>query len=181
MDVSSLIVVEDYNIRWKEDYRELRDLYLEFIGHLSGVDIEHVGSTSVQGLAAKPIIDIDVIVDSDKIDLVISKFEAHGFINFGEMGITGRWGLKNPKIGIQNNTYVVERNSPAVINHLILKQALTQNVELRDAYAELKRALAAQATDIDAYTKGKTDFIIRILRTNGVSEQIVNTVRSQNL
>jgi GrpB-like predicted nucleotidyltransferase (UPF0157 family) len=176
-----LIVIEEYNSRWEEDFKELRDLYLGIIGDGSDVNIEHVGSTSVRGLAAKPIIDIAVVVAADQVNFVIAQFESHGFENVGEMGIAGRWRLEDPKAAVPNHTYVVERNSPATINHMALKQALIEDIEIRNAYADLKKDLATKAIDRDDYTRGKTDFIVEILRRKDVSEQIITTIINQNL
>jgi GrpB-like predicted nucleotidyltransferase (UPF0157 family) len=120
-------------------------------------------------------------VAADQVSFVIAQFESHGFENFGEMGIAGRWRLADPKAALPNHTYVVERNSPAMINYTALKQALIENLEIRNAYADLKKNLATTAIDRDAYTRGKTDFIVEILRRTDVSEQIITTIRNQNL
>jgi GrpB-like predicted nucleotidyltransferase (UPF0157 family) len=176
-----LIVIEEYNYRWEEDFKELRELYFGIIRDGTEVNIEHVGSTSVRGLAAKPIVDIAVVAAADQVNFVIAQFESHSFENFGEMGIAGRWRIEDPKAAVPNHTYIVERNSPAIINYTSLKQALIEDVALRIAYADLKKDLATKAIDRDAYARGKTEFIVEILRRKNVSEQIITTIRNQNL
>ena len=64
------VVVLPYDKRWKKDFIDIKDELAEALGQLA-ISIEHVGSTSVEGLAAKPIIDIDVVVKPDDIDKYI--------------------------------------------------------------------------------------------------------------
>jgi hypothetical protein len=129
------------------------------------------------GLAAKPIIDIVVVGAEDQVRFAIARFEPHGFENFGEMGIADRWRLEDPRAAIPNHTYVVERNSPAIMNHITLRQALVEDFEIRNAYAELKKDLATTAIHRDGYPRGKTDFIVEILRRKGVSKQIITMIK----
>ncbi|WP_139070830.1 GrpB family protein, partial [Paenibacillus sp. KS1] len=57
------VVIEDYNDAWPVMFNELKDILRDKLGELA-LTIEHVGSTSVPGLSAKPIIDIDIVIDS---------------------------------------------------------------------------------------------------------------------
>ena len=62
---TKVVVIEPYNEKWKLEFENIRDMLNSYIGDLV-LSIEHVGSTSVEGLSAKPIIDIDVVMDSYK-------------------------------------------------------------------------------------------------------------------
>ncbi|MDZ7547980.1 GrpB family protein, partial [Clostridium perfringens] len=82
------VVVEDYNPIWKEEFKSIKN---ELLTVLSGkiVSIEHVGSTSVEGLCAKPIIDIDIVIDKN-FEEVKGLLESRGYIYEGDLGIPGR-------------------------------------------------------------------------------------------
>ena len=56
------IIIEDYNPEWPEEFDELKAVYMNSMKHLN-IDVQHVGSTSIPGCAAKPILDIDIIID----------------------------------------------------------------------------------------------------------------------
>jgi hypothetical protein len=63
------------------------------------------------------------------------------------------------------------------MNYITLRQVLIEDIEIRNAYAELKKDLATTAIDRDGYTRGKTDFIVEILRRQGASEQIITMIK----
>ena len=84
------VVVLPYDRTWKYAFEEIKREIEVAIGDLI-VGIEHVGSTSVEGLSAKPIIDIDVIIkDYSTFDAVVNKLEAIGYIHEGNLGIMDR-------------------------------------------------------------------------------------------
>lgn len=84
------IVVLPYDERWKQDFQTIRDEIQEALGPLA-LAIEHVGSTSVPGLSAKPIIDIDVVIkDASVLGPVISSLAKIGYRHEGNLGIVGR-------------------------------------------------------------------------------------------
>lgn len=72
------IIIEDYNNQWPEMFFDLKSIIEHILGELV-LRIEHVGSTAVPGLAAKPILDIDVVIDSmDLLPDVIQGLESLG-------------------------------------------------------------------------------------------------------
>ena len=84
------VVVENYNPIWAEHFNQLKDAIWPSINDTSAA-IEHVGSTSVVGLAAKPIIDIDIVVDSlDVLPIIIERLRPLGYEHRGNLGIEGR-------------------------------------------------------------------------------------------
>lgn len=82
------IVVLPYDEEWKQDFINIKNEIMDAIGTLA-IAIEHVGSTSVEGLAAKPIIDIDVVVKSGNVERAIRALENIGYIHEGNLGIEG--------------------------------------------------------------------------------------------
>ena len=66
------VVVLPYNVQWKDDFEKIKSEIINAIGDLS-IGVEHVGSTSVEGMSAKPCIDIDVIIkDCSAFDIIVS-------------------------------------------------------------------------------------------------------------
>ena len=143
--------------------------------------IEHVGSTSVPGLAAKPVIDIDVVVDRAHVRGAIDALGAAGYHDRGEVGIPDRHSLRAPDDALRRNVYVVVEGSLALRNHLAIRDALRRDEQLRTEYAALKRRLAEEADDIDDYVARKTDLIVRILSTAGFTRAELDAVRAINL
>lgn len=83
------IVVLPYDEEWKQDFIDIKNEIMDAIGTFA-IAIEHVGSTSVEGLAAKPIIDIDVVVKSGNVERAIRALENIGYIHEGNLGIEGQ-------------------------------------------------------------------------------------------
>ena len=144
------------------------------------VGIEHVGSTSVPGLAAKPIIDIDVIVDRSRVDEAASALEAVGYAPLGDMGIPDRYAFKAPNDAIRQNTYVIVAGCLSLRNHLGLREALRHDPELRDEYSAVKRRLALTTDDLDVYGDGKTDVVRRVLASAGLTALELDEIEAGN-
>ena len=83
------VVVLPYDEKWKQDFIVIKNEISQALGDVA-ISIEHVGSTSVEGLAAKPIIDLDVVVKKEKINDAISALQSIGYIHEGDLGIPGR-------------------------------------------------------------------------------------------
>lgn len=185
------IVVEDYNPKWAEVFEKLKEVYLTKIGTVN-VDIQHIGSTSIPGLAAKPIIDIDIIVENkEDINIVIQKLENLGYIHVGDLGIKGRQAFKRKsdevpyKAGVNfwddHHLYVCIKGCVSVENHLRLKDYLMKNPDAVIEYGELKKNLASKyKNDIDSYIEKKTDFIVRILNEAGISKNDIDDIINAN-
>ena len=88
------VVVLPYNVQWKDDFEKIKSEIINAIGDLI-IDVEHVGSTSVEGMSAKPCIDIDVIIkDYSAFDIIVSRLEMIGYIYEGNLGIKDREAFK---------------------------------------------------------------------------------------
>lgn len=89
-----IVRCEPYNSKWKEEFGKIKAMLTDYIGDLV-ISIEHVGSTSVEGLAAKPIINIDIVFDSyDIFPIITQRLNTIGFIHEGDNGIKGREAFK---------------------------------------------------------------------------------------
>ena len=163
--MSAPVIIEDYDARWPERFEILRSRIGAALGSLAAA-IEHVGSTAVPGLAAKPIVDIDVLLGS-KSDLpgVVERLTMIGYAHQGDLGIPGREAFRAPAGQFPHHLYVCPPNSRAYLQHLAFRDYLRTHPEDARAYGLLKRSLASRyGNDRDGYTQAKTEFIEGILR-----------------
>lgn len=170
---ADVICVVEYDQRWSARFEALREEYTRAM-ELAGVPmmaIEHVGSTAVPGLAAKPIIDIDVVVAEQHMAPATDVLISLGFRPLGEQGIPHRLAFKEPAHLGDTNTYVILENPLSLHNHLCLRDTLRADPALRDGYANVKRTVAAVAADIDEYGRGKNDMIQEILAAAGMTAE----------
>ena len=161
------VVIADYDPRWPGTFQQLRDRLAATLGPLA-VAIEHVGSTAVPGLAAKPIIDLDVVI-ADRADLpaVIDRLRPLGYLHEGDLGVPGREAFTTPAGAPPHLLYVCVTGTPALERHLAFRDALRANPSLAGAYGDLKRTLAARLADDRAgYTEAKSAFIEQVLATS---------------
>jgi GrpB-like predicted nucleotidyltransferase (UPF0157 family) len=130
--------------------------------------IEHVGSTSVPGLAAKPIIDVAVVVGRDDVGGAIDALEAVGYSYLGERGVPDRHAFSAPSNGPPRHVYVAVEGSLALRNHLAVRDVLRSNPELQRRYGELKLELASRDfADTDAYVAAKSPVLQEVLQASG--------------
>ena len=173
-------VVVDYDPTWPARFEAIRDRIAPALGSLA-VSIEHVGSTSVPGLAAKPVIDIDIVVaDPSAIPAAIEALTALGYEHLGELAVPGREAFRRPPGTEKHNLYVCPVGGQGLRNHLALRSHLRTHPEASQAYGALKRQLAAASPDIDAYVVGKTDLIVSFLRAEGIDEATLAAIEAAN-
>jgi GrpB-like predicted nucleotidyltransferase (UPF0157 family) len=129
------------------------------------VGIEHVGSTSVSGLAAKPIIDLDVIISTRMVFAAVrDALHEAGYAHRGNLEIPGREAFMQPVGMVRHNLYVCSVDTPNLHDHLILRDTLRARPDLRDRYAAVKREMARRHPhDIDSYIDGKGPLIEEIM------------------
>lgn len=166
-----MILVVEYDPSWPARFERLRQEYAEAMA-AAGVPvaaIEHVGSTAVPGLAAKPVIDCDIVVAMQDVAAASQVLVGLGFRPLGELGIPLRWAFKEPERLAPTNTYVVVQDSLSLRNHLAVRDILRADPGLREQYAAVKRRVGAVAANIDDYGKGKTAMVQRILAAAGLT------------
>lgn len=169
-----LIVVPDNGTRTELFIRERERLQHALAAVVCVLDIQHIGSTAVPGLDAKPIIDIAVGVTSfEDAHVCREPIVALGYAYRGENGIPRRhYFVKNnpdePDASRQrtHHIHVLEAEGKEWQNHLAFRDALCANRDLVHEYAALKHELAACYTNNTvAYCNGKTAFIENVLAT----------------
>lgn len=159
------IEIVDYDKRWPADFERLRRRLAAGLGSVV-LRIEHVGSTAVPGLAAKPTLDVDVVVAADDVQAAIERLGAIGFEHQGDLGVPGREALKGPEGGDACHVYVCVEDGEPLRAHLTFRDQLRAHPETAAEYAALKRDVAARfGTDRDAYTRAKSEFIQRVLES----------------
>jgi GrpB-like predicted nucleotidyltransferase (UPF0157 family) len=163
--MNSLITIEDYDPRWPQQFAALRWPLSQALGPLAAA-IEHIGSTAVPGLAAKPIIDVDVLLHSaTDLSTVIRALAMLGYQHQGDLGIPGREAFMGPSNQFPHHLYVCMPSSLEFRRHLAFRDHLRAHPADAAAYARLKRKLAGQfAADREAYTQAKTQFVLEIVR-----------------
>ncbi|MBO2465730.1 GrpB family protein [Actinomadura violacea] len=167
-----MITVIDYDPAWPQRFEALRQEYAQAMAAAAVpvVAIEHVGSTSVPGLAAKPIIDCDIIVAPADVEAAAAVLVGLGFRPLGELGIPQRWAFKEPARLTGTSTYVIVEGALSLRNHLCVRDTLRSNAALREEYAAVKKRVGATAADIDEYGRGKNAVLQRILEAGGMGE-----------
>jgi GrpB-like predicted nucleotidyltransferase (UPF0157 family) len=157
--------VVEYDPRWPSMYEEARAEIVARCGRLVRA-VEHVGSTSVPGLAAKPIIDIMAGVGSlDDAPSLVAPLAAVGFEYVPKDDQPNRLFFRRGERGAgTHHLHVVEFGGAEWRRHLLFRDRLRADDEKAREYARLKRELAAaHAEDRGAYTEAKTPFIARVV------------------
>ena len=157
------IVVVDYDPAWTERFRREEARIRSSLGE-AALSVEHIGSTSVPGLAAKPIVDILLVVeDSGAEPSYVPALEAAGYVlrvrepNFDEHRM-----LRTPEKDV--HLHVFSAGSPEIERYLLLRDHLRDNEEDRKLYARTKRELASRDwPSMQHYAEAKTGVIEGII------------------
>ena len=164
---SSVIVVE-YDPSWVLLFEKLRGFVLPVLSDLV-VTIEHVGSTSVPGLAAKPIVDMDVVVSTQAdVHTAIQRLATLGYVHEGDLGATGREAFIPPDGVTWHHLYVCTMENAEYKRHILFRDYLRSHPEDAKMYGDLKLELAQRFhNDRLAYTNAKSDLVKGILQRAG--------------
>jgi GrpB-like predicted nucleotidyltransferase (UPF0157 family) len=162
--VAEPVLIVDYDPVWPVRFAALRRTLKAALGELA-LAIEHVGSTAVPGVAAKPIIDIDVVIRSgEDFPAVIDRLAGLGYQHRGNLGVEGREAFTEPPRLPRHHLYVCAQDSPELARHLRFRDYLRTHAEDAAAYGAFKREAAARyRDDRERYTEAKTWVVERIL------------------
>ena len=155
------ITVLNYDPEWPLKYERERKAIAEILDG-NGISIYHIGSTSVPGLAAKPIIDMMAVVRSlEKVDDARGKFSELGYECLGEFGIAGRRYFRKGGDERTHQIHIFQADDWNNIGrHLAFRDYMRTHEKERAEYAEIKTALAQRFPyDIDGYCDGKDAFV----------------------
>lgn len=168
---TSKVIVLPYDGAWKSAFEDIRQ---EIEAALSGLilGIEHVGSTAVEGLSAKPCIDLDVIIqDYTLFDAVVQKLACIGYTHEGDLGIQDREAFcYTDKPHLQpHHLYVCPQYSQELHRHIAFRDFLRNNPDAVRKYSQVKET-AAQLfpEDIDGYIAYKSPCIAQLYKQCGI-------------
>ena len=166
------VTVETYDPAWKSDFEKIKSEIETALGNLI-ISVEHVGSTAVEGMSAKPCIDIDVVIkDYSVFDRVVQILASIEYIHEGDLGIKGReaFDYTNKPHLKKHHLYVCPQDSEELRRHLAFKNFLKANPDAAKKYSAIKEEGAKLFPgDIDKYIEYKSHYIeeiIEMLKTN---------------
>ncbi len=165
------VTVLPYDAGWKADFEAIRREIAAALGELTA-GIEHVGSTAVEGMSAKPCIDIDVVIeDYGVFAAVVQRLAAIGYIHEGDLGIAGREAFRyGHKPHLQtHHLYVCPRDSAELHRHVTFREFLKTHPEAVRQYSRVKEEAARLfPEDIDGYIGYKSPCIEDLYRQCGL-------------
>ena len=165
------IQVLPYDPVWETAFEAIRNELETALGDLI-LRIEHVGSTAVKGLSAKPCIDIDVVIrDYGVFDAVLCKLKEIGYVHEGDLGIKGREAFKysdKPHLFV-HHLYVCPKGSPELKRHLTFRDFLRSHPDAAAQYGAVKETAARLfPDDISKYIAYKSSCIEELYRACGL-------------
>jgi GrpB-like predicted nucleotidyltransferase (UPF0157 family) len=177
------VKVVPYSPDWLGQFEQVATVLRAALVKLPSAVVEHVGSTSVPGLAAKPIVDIDVVVDGDDLPAAIAALETLGYVHRGELGVADREAFNAPDEDPRRHVYVCRRGRLSVRNHLAVRAILRSHPDLRDEYGAVKTALASDPDmDVDTYTARKSAVLQKVLALSDLTpEERIHVLRLDDL
>ena len=160
------VVVEKWNPQWKYEYEKIvASLGKDII--YNSIKIEHVGSTSVEGLSAKPVIDLDIVIEKDKFTIIKELLNKKGYEYEGDLGIEGReaFSYSGKEELMTHHLYVCPKNSKELFKHITFRNFLENNPALAAEYSKVKeQAAVLYPDDIDKYMEFKSEIIEKIYK-----------------
>ena len=171
--ITRKVVVLPYDVAWQSAFEKIKSEIEEAIGNLI-LGIEHVGSTSVEGMSAKPCIDLDVIIeDYSAFAAVVDGLKAIGYIHEGALGIKHREAftyLDKPHL-MSHHLYVCPKDSAELRRHITFRDFLQSNPDAVAKYSKIKEnAAELYSNDIDKYIQYKSPCIEELYKQCGLSK-----------
>ncbi len=172
-NASEPVAVEKFSTEWVTWFEKLCSFLLPKIGP-SVIRIEHVGSTSIPGMIAKPIIDLDIVIHISDSEDIKSRLETIGYVHQGDLGIPEREAfalsdLKLKKRQPPHHLYVCDIHSKELRRHIAFREYLREHPEDAMKYSELKvRLVKEHSGDRELYITGK-DYLVKELVEKSVS------------
>lgn len=154
------IEVVAYDPVWVSKFDSEQSLLKQALGHIA-IKVEHIGSTAVPGLSAKPVIDILVEVpDLSKLESRSRQLESIGYVVMGENGIAGRRYFQKGGDNRSHHVHAFEAGDTHLMRHRAFRDYLIENADVSIEYGMLKKEAAlACGNDINVYMSLKNSFI----------------------
>jgi GrpB-like predicted nucleotidyltransferase (UPF0157 family)/SAM-dependent methyltransferase len=180
------MIVQEYQPRWAEEFAALRDVLAKHLGSMAQ-SIDHVGSTSVPGMLAKPILDVDVEIGAGAtVDQVSAKLAELGYHYEGEKAIPDRHAYRKTsdevplveplRAWMNQHVYACPTGSAERARHLHFRDALVASPELREEYRSIKKLCLAGAdgdpTKYQAAKDAHDEFFNRVLSMPPLANRI---------
>ena len=165
------VIVVPYDEKWRSAFEQIKNEIEAVVGDMI-IGVEHVGSTSVEGLSAKPCIDVDVIIeDYSSFTAVVDGLESIGYIHEGDLGIKDREAFRytdKPHL-MMHHLYVCPQYSEELHRHLTFRDFLRYNAEAVRKYSLVKEEAAELfPNDIEKYIEYKTPCIEELYKICGL-------------
>jgi GrpB-like predicted nucleotidyltransferase (UPF0157 family) len=159
------MVIEKYNEDWKNHYELIKNILENSLSKT--IKIEHVGSTSISGMWAKPIIDIDIVIENvNDFEKTKKELEEIGYLHQGDQGIIGREVFKKNNIikneildKINHHLYVCTKDNEEFKKHILFRDYLNKHCEMKMEYNNIKKAI------IEKYGKENREKYVEIKET----------------
>ena len=164
------IEVVDYDSKWVDDFNQIKGEIEEALKDLV-LAVEHVGSTSVPLLAAKPIVDLDVVIDRNDLKEVIFLLEKHGYIYEGDLDFKDREAFRyEGKEHLRtHHLYVCPQDSKELKRHPAFRDYLRKHPNAVKEYGKVKKEAAKlYPNDIEKYCMYKSQIIEKIYKEIGL-------------
>lgn len=180
------VTILPYDPAWATEFQEAKSALEVILASVPYVSIEHVGSTSVPGLYAKPVIDVDIIIQPSSLAAARAALVRAGYTDCGEMDVPGRYAFRQPGYGKhqpahgestadgrpRRNTYLMIEGCRALRSHLDVRRVLMEDKELRGEYGAVKEGLVGKEfSKIGDYVREKDWVLAKILARAGWSEE----------
>lgn len=171
--MSKLLRYHDYNEQWPIEFEKIKTFLDSKLINLHK-EIHHVGSTSVKGLGAKPIIDIDIEFE-DNLELIIQVLEENGYVYQGEKGVIGRHAFRrSDDLFYEHHLYAIHSNGEELKKHIQFRDCLRMSKSYRTKYQELKKRLIKENNkDRQLYVDSKSDLVTHITKRSVFMKSIV--------
>lgn len=155
----------NYDKNWEKEYKEEEELLKKVLKDKI-IEIHHIGSTSIPGLLAKPVIDILIVIeDLNDINEVDDLLKDYDYENRGQQGVSDRYFFaKGPEDARTHYLHFTTKNSNTYYNQTYFKRYLMEHPSALKEYCDLKNKLAKKYSNERAkYTQGKNEFITNIV------------------
>ncbi len=160
-----IVELEDYSSNWTVEYEKEKELLEGVLGNKI-LEIHHIGSTSIPGLKAKPVIDILIVLRSlDEIGEIEELLKPYDYENRGPQGVEDRFFFaKGPEDARSHYIHFTYPKSNTYYNQVYFKKYLLEHPDYIKKYCDLKTDLASRyVNERPLYTKGKNDFIKNVV------------------